>query len=490
MKKLYTAIILLFSLLTYSCFEDKSTEGISELPPVIVDGLETSYSVYTYRDVLKISPTVKDESRYDFCWKVYSTNFNVNERVLPRPDTLSQTRELNYEVFLNPGKYILVFDVKDRQTSVSELIRIDLMVSTLNMTGWYLLKDDGNKTDMDFIFKEGRIDNWIANYNEGRSLNGKAVKAVYSSQQKATPTSSDLFNALCVLSEKDAVICRIDNGKIIWDTDNMFFRKPDVIQFQDVFQPMANNYLCITNNYQVYTLNKGTLFANPPASSYKLSSISGVCAAGILFDKNSRSIIIVDGGNYVALGTNGNDFKNMDADLIWTGGYAGLRNVASLLFRRDSGEGFLVRINGSTMHLLYNSTPLIQASAAVPDTHGLMSADMIAGNYDSDYFYYAKGNQIYITNLATLTESLQLTLPAGETVTCMQHIKYPQPASGVIQTIDYLAIASYAGGKYKVWLHELSSTGEIKPLSQPTFEGNGRVVTITYVEQGNGNRLY
>ena len=227
-----------------------------------------------------------------------------------------------------------------------------------------------------------------------------------------------------------------------------------------------------------------------PASSYKLSSLSGVCAAGILFDKNSRSVIIVDGGNYVALGTNGNDFKNMDADLIWIGGYAGFRNVATLLFRRDSGEGYLVRINGATSYLLYNSAPLIQASATVPGTHGLMSADMIAGNYDSDYFYYAKDNHIYMTDLASLPETLQVTLPSGETVTCMQHVKYPQPSSGIVETVNYFAIATYAGGKYKVWLHELSSTGEIKPAPQPAFEGDGRVSTVTYVEQGQGNRLY
>jgi hypothetical protein len=72
----------------------------------------------------------------------------------------------------------------------------------------------------------------------------------------------------------------------------------------------------------------------------------------------------------------------------------------------------------------------------------------------------------------------------------MQHIKYPAPTSGVIYKVDYLAIATYANGRYKVWLQPISSIGTIQPLGQPNFEGQGRVSCINYLEQGNGSRVF
>jgi hypothetical protein len=492
MKKLYITATILLSLFAYSCFEDKSEEGFSDGKQVEVQGLDDSYTVYTYQDVLRISPEVADESQYDFCWKVYSTNFNVNARAVPKPDTLSLTKNLNYEVFLDPGKYILVFDVKDKKTAVSKLISINLTVSTLNMTGWYLLKDDGNKTDLDFIYDGGRIDNWIAYYNDGKSLDGKAVKAVYASQFKPNPTSSDLFNTLFVLSESDAAICGINSGKIVMDVNSMFFRTPEIKRFQNVVQPMANQLMYLINDNKVYALTKGALFANPPASAAKISPVMSAIAMVLVFDENTKSMMTLnDNGTYNALGANGNDLKNMNADLVWVGGYAGYRSVAVLLFKKDSGEGYIAKLNATYGFLAGYSSPLITDSKIVPATHGLMSADKIGGNYDSDYFYYAQGNKVYMTDLASLPESLQITLPAGETVTCMQHIKFPQPSSAsTVSTVNHFAIASYANGKYKVWIHEISSTGELKPLDQPTFEGNGRVATINYMEQGDGIRVY
>ena len=55
--------------------------------------------------------------------------------------------------------------------------------------------------------------------------------------------------------------------------------------------------------------------------------------------------------------------------------------------------------------------------------------------------------------------------------------------------VNCFAIATYADGKYKVWLHEFDA-GNLKPLTKPTFEGNGRVACINYVENNTSNFLY
>ena len=79
----------------------------------------------------------------------------------------------------------------------------------------------------------------------------------------------------------------------------------------------------------------------------------------------------------------------------------------------------------------------------------------------------------------------------GEEVTCMQHIIYPNlmSADDYGSVIDQFAVATYANGKYKVWLYEFDA-GNLKPLSKPTFEGNGRVACINYVSGNSSNFLF
>lgn len=491
MKKLYILITGMLSLFACACTKSSGNEFKPDLPQAAVSGYQTAYTVYTHKDTLSITPAVPDERLYDFYWTVFSNNYTVGSGVVPRGDTLSRTKDLKYEVLLNPGKYSLVFNVKNRNTGVTQMITSDLSVSTLTMSGWYLLKDDGTKTDFDFIYPTGRINNWMANFNGGKSLTGKAIKAVFSSSFKTGLTSTDLFSVFTVISDQDAAIYRIDNGKLVMGFDNMFFTKPTTRKPQNVIQPMGDNFINLINDGKLYTMTKGSLFSDPPVSSYRISPVAAVGSLVLTFDEASKSMVFVDGSSFLALGSSGSDLKNMNASVVWIGGYPGLRNVALMLFRKNTGEGSLVKINAAYGFMAGYSSPLITGTKTVPQAHGLMSADVIGGNYDSDYIYYSKGNQIYMTDFASVQENLQVTLPAGETVTSIQHIKYPQPNSGtVVLTTDYLAISSYANGNYKVWLHKISSTGTIQALPKPNFEGQGRVSCVNYLEQGLGNRTY
>ncbi|RBQ07898.1 PKD-like family lipoprotein [Pedobacter miscanthi] len=497
MKKLYMLVLGLLLLFSYSCVKNKGNDFKPDLPLPVIKGYETSYKVFTYRDILKISPTVENEEQYSYYWTVFSGNFNVQSGTVPKGDTISRTKNLDYNVQLNPGQYTLVFNLKNKQTSVTQLITSSLTVSTLTMTGWYLLKDDGAETDFDFIYSGGRIDNWISNFN-GSSLKGKAIKSIFAGSFKKGLTSSDLYSVLAVVSDQDAAIFRIDNGKKVMGFEDMFFTKPTVKKPQNIFQPTATNLLHIINDGKIYAMNKGSLFANLPASSYLLSPIGAVGACTIAFDENSKSVITIDNTDYKTLANSGpaigTALKNMNAEPIWMAGYAGFRSIALVLFRKANGDGYLARLNATYNPLAGStstSTPaLIQDSKPVPVTHGLMNADVIGGNHDSDYIYYAKGNKVYMTDVASLPENLQLTLPDGENVTSIQHIKYPQPAANVTYSVDCLAIATYKNGDYKVYLHKISSIGTIQALSQANFTGHGRVNCVNYIENGNGNRTY
>lgn len=489
MKQLYIIAAGLFLTLAVACKKDNSTYADHPLPPVVVSGLQDSITIFTRRDTLRINPVVANESNYDFYWTAYSTNFVQGTGQPPKADTLGITKNLDYPVVLLPGSYYLVFNVKDKKTGVVKLINLNLFVATVNMNGWYLLKDNGGKTDFDFISKDGRVNNWISFNNEGKSLNGNAIKAVFTPSFKMTITSTDLFSTLTVISDKDAGIYRIDNGKMVRSFDDMFFSKPATRKLQNVFQSMAFNNIGLINDNKAYSMVKGALFTDLP-TTYKVSPVAAVGAMDIGFDENSKSVLFFNGSSFATLASNGNDLKNMNASLIWMNGYAGQRSVALGLFRMATGEGVLVKLNTQYGYLAGFSSPLVMAKDTLPATHGLLSANAIGGNYDADYIYYALGNKIYLTDVASTRETLQVTLPTGEAVTCIQHIKYPQPTAGVPTTTDFLAIASYANDHYKVWLHKISSTGTIDALPQPNFEGEGRVSNVTYVEQGLGSRVF
>ncbi|HEY0177272.1 MAG TPA: PKD-like family lipoprotein, partial [Pedobacter sp.] len=338
-----------------SCVKDNGSYGDPKVAPAISNIKDSTFKVYTHHDTLRITPTVANEDRYTFFWTIYSTNFNVFAGKVPKPDTLAKTKDLSYEVLLNPGQYILIFNVRDKETSVVSVITRNLSVSTLTMSGWYLLKDDNNTTDFDFIYPQGRIDNWMAYFNGGHSLQGKALKAVFVPSFKLSPTATDLFNTYAVISDEDAGIYRIDNGKQVMGFDSMFFSKPDVKKPQNIMQPMASNTLVLINNNKPYWMAKGGLFANSDISNYFISPVAGVGADPIFFDENSKSVVLYNssGGSYIALNVNGTALKNMNAELVWIGAYPGLRSIALALFRKSDGTGLLTKINASLPYLEY-----------------------------------------------------------------------------------------------------------------------------------------
>lgn len=496
MKKIYILAAGLLLLLAAACNKDDSTGATGPIAVLKVSGLKDTFNVFTHQDFIKANPVVENENDFDFYWTLISNDFVPGQGAV-KADTLARTKDLNYEVLQNPGAYTMVFNARAKSTGVVRQKTMVVNITTLTMNGWYLLKDNGGKTDMDFIHSTGRINNWIANYNGGKSLDGNAVKMVFAPSFRMTPTSTVYFPTFMVLSANDAAIYRVDNGSMVMNFDNMFFTKPAVRKLQSVVQPVGTQYLFLVNDNKAYSLYKGTLFANLPTNVNNqvydnISPITAVGSAGLFWNARSKNIFCIDNGNFVELGANGARLRNMKADLKWMNGYAGSRSVALMLLRNPQDTGYLFKLNVQTGPLLYNSGQLITTVDTLKPEHSLLSASVIGGNYDVDLIYYAVGDKIYMTDVASAQETLLFTLPAGETVTAIQHIKFPEsngnppPAS----TVTKIAIATYKDGHYKVYLHALSGTGTISAMAQANFEGEGRVSSVIYMEKGTGTRIF
>lgn len=498
MKKIYILAAGILTLLAAACNKDEST-GAGPVVTLKVTGLKDTINVYTHRDTIRLNPVVESESDYDFYWTLFTTNFTANQGLV-KPDTLARTKSLSYEVLKDPGAYILVFNAKHKSSGIVRQVNMTANITTLTMNGWYLVKDNAGKTDMDFIYPTGRIDNWIAFYN-GKSLDGDYVGAQFAPGMKPTPTSQTSYSGLMVASKNDVAIYRVDNGAMLMNFDNMFFSKPSVRKPQGVSQPVTTNMLYLINDGKAYNLTKGTLFANMPntANNFNYTAISGLTASvamDLAWDPVRKTIFGLNSGAYTELTVNTTNLagklKNVNGNLQWMTGYTGNRSVGLLLFRNPQDTGYLYKINGSYGPVATGSGVLIMNADTLKPQHGLMNASVIGGNYFVDLIYYAKGDKICMTDVASALETELFQLPAGETVTTIQHVVYPQMTANppISPSISYIAIATYKAGRYKVYLHTISGTGTISAVTQPSFEGEGRVANVIYMEQGNGSRSY
>lgn len=498
MKKIYFLAAGILTLLAAACNKDEST-GAGPVVTLKVTGLKDTVNVYTHRDTLRLKPTVESENDYDFYWTIFSANITANQGLV-KADTLARTKDLDYVVLKDPGAYILVFNAKHKTTSIVRQVNIITNITTLTMNGWYLVKDNAGKTDMDFIHSAGRIDNWIAFFN-GKSLDGDYVGGQFISGMKPTATSQISYPALMVASKNDVAIYRVDNGSMLMNFDNMFFSKPAVRKPMGLSHPSAGNQVNFINDGKAYNLIKGTLFANLPSavSGINYTAISGFTASvamDLAWDPARKTIFGLNSGNYTELTVNATNLagklKNVNGNLQWMTGYTGNRSVGLLLFRNPQDTGYLYKIDGSYGPVALGSGKLILNADTLKPQHGLMNASVIGGNYFIDLIYYAKGDKICMTDVASASETELFQLPAGETVTAIQHVVYPQMTFNppVSPSVTYIAIATYKAGRYKVYLHTISGTGTISAVTQPSFEGEGRVANVIYMEQGNGSRSF
>ena len=505
MKKIYILAAGLLALLAAACNKDGSTAA-GPITQLKVTGLKDTVTVFTHKDFLKITPTVENENNYDYYWTLFSSEFNaVSGAKLIKPDTIGRTKDLNYEVLKDPGAYILVFNAKEKSTGVVGQVTMVANITTLNMKGWYLVKDLGGKTDMDFIYDSGRINNWIAFYNGGKSLDGNAVSAAFVPSMRANITSQTYFSTLMVASQNDAGIYRVDNGAMYLNFDNMFFSKPATRKPQGVFQPISSNNVNIINDGKGYYMSKGALFSNMPTFSgsisySNLSPFTASVAMDLAWDPVRKTIVLFNGATFKELSvvvtsgvSNGlNKLQNVNGNLQWMAGYTGNSSQAMLLFRNPQDTGYLYRVNGQYGQMFYGTPGVIVTNSdTLKPQHSLMSASVICGNYDVPLIYYVTNGKVYMTDVATATETYLFDVPVGETITAMQHIKYPEPTSSlVVNKMNYIAIATYNGSRYKIYLHTMSGTNTISALPQANFDGDGRVSRIIYMENGVGTRIY
>ena len=147
MKKifLYTLLTLL---ITISCSPDLGNYKYRDLIEPHITGIDSEMTVLTYSDlVIKPSLGISNisDDDYSYEWKAINIDTNYDQRTY----ILSEEKDLNYNIDILPGNYLLVFTVTEKSTGIFWQAQSDLRVTQTTSEGWLALCNVNGETRLD-----------------------------------------------------------------------------------------------------------------------------------------------------------------------------------------------------------------------------------------------------------------------------------------------------------------------------------------------------
>lgn len=132
--------------LSFGCSRDLGNYSYEELPDPAVSGIADSYKVLSHES-FSVHPEgdFNDTQEWEWLWMAVCTDDDRSTY------TLSTQKDLDMEMTLPEGSYILVFRATDKATGVFWEHQSALQVSATTSVGWMVLCSQGGRTRLDFI---------------------------------------------------------------------------------------------------------------------------------------------------------------------------------------------------------------------------------------------------------------------------------------------------------------------------------------------------
>lgn len=165
MKRICFIMGWVWAVLCGACTEDKGNYDYMLLNNPTIGGLEKKYLAEQF-SALKIPVEVTvpgsfEANRYDYLWYCWRVNNAAD------PDTLSHEKDLNVELAIAPGNYLLRFLVKDRETELFYSAETELDVVNSVSKGVMVLSEVEGNAAVTFINIAGTVTE-----NAYRKVNG------------------------------------------------------------------------------------------------------------------------------------------------------------------------------------------------------------------------------------------------------------------------------------------------------------------------------
>lgn len=493
-KQLYNIFFLFTALCMAACVEDEGNydyEDVNNVLPVEIDGLEDAISV-KQGSTLRLSPTLinDDASRYTYQWIVTEA---LTAGALPKRYEISDKKDLEYDVKLEPNSYLLNFIVTDKARDIYKRKEIKMTVSASPTNeGWYILKNDGNEVDFDYINADRTVYRDVL-LSSGMRMQGKALDMTYQKERyyhvvydaEGTATTLSNQSVFYIVTDQD---CRTYNSKtmgLFKTFDDMFYEAPATKNPQSVYYTSSGNMFLMNANriFYIYgmTMNIGKLTPKVGLNTFYPKIIPGGYQEVIVFDMEEHTFykassingtvsavgdVLLESGETVS-------FTNMPYSIqcIGENGSMGYYGYSYALMKNDdTGEGALARVK-------YGSSTFLSLKHVEKDDK-LMEASVIAPSFVADFLYFPIANKVYsYENAEGLDdkEKLVAEYPEDETVVDLKHCYWKNTAYTSYLAANSLWVLTNSSRGWKLYHYDLigESNPEINPEPVEVFKGTG-----------------
>lgn len=473
------------------CYSDDGNYDYRDPIDIRVEGIADTYTLSPNGERLQLHPQVTPSDRsYTYFWTLTPAAATTPTAV----DTISTERDLDYEVNLRVGTYKLRFSAKDVATGVFAYQEYNVNVTTDMATGWWILKEQDNATDIDFFGTEKDKENLIRSVN-GRSLPGAPVNLHYTPYfwtfNEATLTD-ETIGSVFVASAEDVVALDYFTGAILSNYEDLFVELPAQRRVQSMFAGPSDVHVCVDN--VVWTMFNATSwkyyqFILKTLGDYQLSPYTCCSHATLplLFDEKSSSFCTLSRNSavvdYFNDRTGSVSPTNMGMDLLYLGGKStdGTPADVALAVMQTQGQEdyWLLNMRGNPSTVSINP---INSRTSLKPTLQMLHAEHRALNQNNNIIYFVKEGRLWSCNLDSQTEVAEdVSLGNGdEEVTYMEFLKY-SPFRLNDSWFDRLVVATAVGDRYRVYLFPVTA-GRLQPTDR-VIEGYGRVKRACYMDQ-------
>ncbi len=505
-QKLKYILSVILTIYLSGCIKDTGNYEYltpEQVTPILVSGIEESYSAISM-EKLVIDPILKgDESLYEYVWYAYPA-LVVGTVV----DTLATTKRLDFPVTLISGTYSLIFKATDKINKTSVYKKTTLTVSSIFGIGYYINKYENGRTDIDFVDRFGTVNQNIIKQINGDDLPGKPIRSTFVvNRYSYNVTNADGTNtritfkpAVFVCSDQDMRIYHGESMQLLKTWDQAFLEKPAVKKPQGVWGH-TNGFMLMNNNSVSFINNNGSNageFGYPyPVNDMKLNPNATIMSSSVMvYDDNAGELAGYHAQTYtpvknavikaspLTLGPVGEAyFTNCDLIYMGTQNYYATAAGRSYVIVKDrsSSQVYLWQIGVSNIQYGY-IYDYAAGGIAIPSSFGITTGKVFALKGGSNaalntVIYYSNGdNKVHYYNPSNQTEKRDLiVLPADEEITFIQH------AYDFYYQINTFVVLSNKGGSWILRTYDpVGSTPEISTPEKAKYTGSGEAKNLIY----------
>lgn len=410
MKSLFYHMFFLFlvSLSLSSCYKDKGNYDIAPVDVIKIGGPSYASNNYTLvqSNTLNIKPEFTftgDPETLEYTWKVYPASAKTGD---PSIQTISNAKELVYEIKLPVADYSVLLEIKDPKTGVVRSKTYGLKVTVRGAQGFLVLNTkEGNLQDIDVI--------------PNNAVPGGVIYGVFSTNNKFELKDALKLKMCLSLTYREGNLYVLgktggymfnQNYVQLQEAKNWFFDVPEQIIPSAMYHDGLNTF--IINNGSVHT----TYSAAPPAlftfrtpGNYKTTKAVFMGTRGIIYDElNHRFLKCTKSSAATIERITVNPADAFDVDAIGNKtclhfdhnkqpATAATIEHKPIAYCKDneSGKVFAYKFG------LYRSLVTYAESVTEVTAPGFATATAYVSASNNQLTYYAAGNKIYVYDSVT-----------------------------------------------------------------------------------------